>query len=184
MLKKMNRNGFTIMEMMMVVAVMAIIASLATGAAIKAVKSSRRKRIATTKVALRNAIENYHAQTGDWPFEINAMHRSTKKRSLYWAYDANHSRINKDNSVVFGKMLEANTQYLDPSALLVRVNGNRMTLQRALESGGGTSDICIGYPNPNNTRQFFLYAVRYNSDTDSVNVYDKAEIDRMSSNEF
>lgn len=184
MLTKSDRAGFTIMEMMVVVAVMAIIATLATGAAVKAVKSSRLKRIQTTKVALQVAIENYHAQEGEWPFDIKAMHRSIKKPTLYWAYDSSHSRINKDNSVVFDRMLKSQSQYLDGSALLTRVNGRRMSVMQALSRGLSTSDMCIGYPNPNNTKQFFLYGVRYNADTDSVNVYTKSEIDGMSSNEF
>lgn len=179
MLIKKDRCGFTIMEMMVVVAVMAIIASLVTGAAVKAIKSSRYKRIQATKVVLQAAIENYHAQEGEWPFDLHQMYQSTKKKSLYYAYDQTHPRINVDNSVVFNKMLSSTTPYLDGSALLARVNGRRMTVQQALANHESKSEICIGYPNPANTKQFFLYAVRYNSDTDSVNVYDKSDIDNM-----
>ena len=184
MLKKRDRNGFTIMEMMVVIAVMAIIASLSIGAAVKAVKSSRYKRIETTKVALKTAIENFHAQENEWPFDLNDMYQSINKRSLYWAYDATHSRIDKDNSVVFDEMLSSTVPYLDGSALLTRVNGRRMTIQKAFSLGLSTSDMCIGYPDPSDTLKFYLYGVRYNSDTDSVNVYDKSQIDSMGTNEF
>ena len=179
-----DRSGFTIMELMVVVAVMGIIASLVTGAAVKAIKSSRYKRIKTTKVALHVAIENFHAQEGEWPFDISTMYRSINNRSLYWAYDVTHYRIDEDNSIVFNEMLNSIVPYLDGSALLTRVNGNRMTVQKALNQGLSTSEMCIGYPNPNDTSKFYLYAVRYNSDTDSVNVYDISQVDAMSSNQF
>ncbi|MFO7936459.1 MAG: prepilin-type N-terminal cleavage/methylation domain-containing protein [Kiritimatiellia bacterium] len=185
-MKTRNRDsrGFTIMELMVVVGVIAIIASLATGAAIKAVRGSRLKRAKSTKVALQAAIENYHAAYNKWPFRVNNMYQSTHSRGLYWAYDQDHPRINKNNSVVFEEMLDSNVPYLDASALLCEVNGNRMTVKDALERGLSPSDICIGYPNPSETSQFFFYGVRYNSDTDSVKVYTKDEMDKVKDHEF
>lgn len=179
-----NRKGFTIIEMMMVVAVMAIIASLATGAAFKSIKSSRRRRVQATKVALQTAIENFHAQENQWPFELSQLYHSKHKPGLYWAYVKSHRYINVDNTVVFEEMLDSNAPFLDSSALLGLAAGARKVIRNALKEGCSPSDIILGYPNPNDTSEFCFFAVRYNSDTDSVNVYDKSEIDAMSSNEF
>ena len=147
--------------------------------AVKAVKSSRYKRIKATKVALQTAIENFHAQEGEWPFDLSQMYQSRSRPSLYFAYDQTHSRINVDNSVVFEDMIDSTVPYLDGSALLVRAGGRRMTLQQAMADNASPSEICIGYPNPANTKQFYLYAVRYNAETDSVNVYSKSDLDDM-----
>lgn len=158
-----KKSGFTIVEMLLVVAVMAIIATLAIGAIVKSLKSARHKRINATVVVLEAALNNYRAQQNKWPFRLSEMKRDNRDQTLYWA-------TGPENAVAFEKLLDADVTLLgDTSALLTKVNGHRISVKQALEEN--LSPIPIGYPNPDNTDDFRYFRVRYNSITDSVNVY-------------
>jgi prepilin-type N-terminal cleavage/methylation domain-containing protein len=170
-----NKRGFTIMEMLVVVAVMAIIATLATGAVIKSLKTMRYKRISSTRTALGMALNNYRAQKNEWPFDHNQMQRAKRDRTLYYAYEQNNQYVSVPNSVVFEELFESGKAYIDVSALLTMIDGRRMTVKQAIDQG--LSNITVGYPNPENTKEFQYFGVRYNSVTDSVNVYTKHEME-------
>ncbi len=160
---KRDKQGFTILEMLVVVAVMAIIATLATGAALKAIQNTRQKRIVATRRVLEAALNNYRAQQNKWPFNLSELTRVPNNRTLYRA-------TGEDNAVVFDALLRQNISLLgDTSALLTRVRGRRMSVKQALEEK--LSPIPIGYPNPTNTDEFRFYSVEYNSVTDSIRVY-------------
>jgi len=159
-----NRKGFTILEMLVVVAVMAIIASLATGGAIKSVRAIRQKRIDATKTVLTAALNNYRAQQNEWPFRLSELDRDNKDRTLFRAEG-------DKNAVVFEELFKTQNRSVmgDTSGLLTMVNGRRMSVKQALEQN--LSPIAIGYPNPNNTDQFIFFNMEYNSITDTIRIY-------------
>ena len=162
MRNKITRRGFTILEMLVVVAVMAIIATLATGAAPKSLKVMRRRRIAATVSVLEAALNNYRAQENKWPFSISQMQHVSAKSPLYRA-------SGEKNAVAFEELLNKDISLLgDTSGLLTRVKGRRMSVKEAQEKN--LSPIAIGYPDPDNTDQFRFFTVEYNTITDSVKV--------------
>ncbi|MDA3923742.1 MAG: type II secretion system protein [Kiritimatiellae bacterium] len=157
-----SRKAFTIMEMLVVVAVMAIIATLATSAVLKSVRTMRYKRINATISGLQMALQNYRAQHNEWPFSISAFEQVDNSPTYYVAEGEN-------NAEVFEELFKTdNTTYIDPSAILTRVNGSRMSVKQALEKG--ESLLPLGYPDPVDTRKFSFFTVHYNLETDSVKV--------------
>ncbi len=157
-----NKKGFTILEMLVVVAVMAIIASLATGGAIKSIRAIRQKRINATIGVLEAALNNYRAQKNEWPFRLSDLERDNRDRTIFRA-------AGDRNAVVFEEMLDQRITLLgDTSGLLTMVNGRRMTVKQALEQN--QRPIAIGYPDPKNTDHFRFFNVTYNSMTDTVKV--------------
>jgi len=156
-----NRKAFTIMEMLVVVAVMAMIATLATGAVMKSMRTMREKRINAMISGLQMALNNYRAQQNEWPFRLSDLQRVKDSQTLYEAAGEN-------NAVVFRKLFESDTTYIDPSAILTRVRGSRMSVREALEKG--QTDLPLGYPEPSDTSEFRFFSVQFNLATDSVKV--------------
>lgn len=160
-----NRRGFTIIELLIVIAIMSVVATLATGAAMKSIKNNRLKRIAVTAQALETALVNYRALHGEWPIKFDDD-----------GHDGKNDYVDvikgKDNAEVFAPLLRdvRNKKALvDTSALLTRVNGKRMTVKQALEKSGN-SDIPIGYPNPANQDEFEFFTVEFDFRTETINV--------------
>jgi len=156
-----SKKGFTIMEMLVVVAVMAIIATLATGAVMKSLLTMREKKVKATISALQMAMQNYRAQQNEWPFALSDLDRVNNSQTLYEA-------VGEDNAVVFEGLFDSKNTYVDPSAILTRVNGARMPVKDALEKG--ETRLPLGFPEPTDTRKFSFFTVRYNLTTDTVKI--------------
>jgi len=150
-----RKKGFTLIELMLVIAVMAILAGLAIGGAIKVLKNARLKRIESMCISLRMALVNYQGQTGSWPVSIPfAPGQNT------------YTFRGEENQKVFAPLLEQ-TGYLVTSEYLTKVQGlGVVSLQKALERG--RSSVPLGYANPNDQRKFHFFDVEFNLLTDSV----------------
>lgn len=164
--KTSHKRGFTIVELLVVIAIMAVVATLATQAAMKAMRQSRSKRIETTRRSLELALMNYRTLHGEWSFDTSIMQQDPKLGAQFlWLHG-------KNNAKAFESLLATSNgkkSYLDTSALFTRVNGARMTVQKAIQDN--RSDIAIGYAQPDNVDRFYYYCVLYRKETDSVVVF-------------
>ena len=160
------RGGFTILELLIVVAIIAIIATLATGAAIKAMKQSRERRVEVMANGLEIALANYRAQENEWPFDLSDCVQDFNDRTRYWIHGKYN--VNAFKKLMHGGGGSSKTVYLDAGAYLVTAQGARMTLKAALDQK--KSEIAIGYPLPSNTDRFCHYCLCYNPLTDTVKV--------------
>lgn len=165
---KMNvrkNGGFTIIELLVVIAIMAVVATLATQAAMKSIRQARTKRIKATISSLELALVNYRTLHGKWSFDIGDMEEDEKLGARFmWLHGKNNAKAFKDLLVAN----QSRKSYLDASALLTRVNGARMTVQKAL--GNNKGEIAIGYVHPDNTDKFYYYCIMYRRETDSIQV--------------
>ncbi len=66
----MRRRGFTIVELLVVIAVIGVLGGIVTGAAMGSIRGARTKRAEAMRVALEQAISAYYAQEGKWPDAI------------------------------------------------------------------------------------------------------------------
>ncbi len=64
---KIKRNGFTIVEMLMVIGVLAVLTAIVTTAASSAVRQARTRRIEAMRMMVQTGIATYRAQRGHWP---------------------------------------------------------------------------------------------------------------------
>ena len=64
------KRGFTIVELLVVIAVIGILGGIVTSATVGAIKNARGSRRDAMRVALEQAISTYYAQEGKWPDAI------------------------------------------------------------------------------------------------------------------
>ena len=62
-----NRRGFTIVEMLMVIAVLAVLTGIITTAASAAIRQARTRRAEAMRMVIEGGIATFHAQRGYWP---------------------------------------------------------------------------------------------------------------------
>jgi len=156
-----KNKGFTLVELMMVMVVMAIIATLATGAAMKSIKQAKEKRIDSTCVALKMALVNYQAAELKWPMKLKLENDTTDTVEV----------SGENNKYVFEKLLTDPTKpYLDPSALLTKVDGKVMPLRVAMDTKSGRAPFPIGYADPSDGNIFRFFKVTFNVSLDTVSV--------------
>lgn len=66
------RRGFTIIELVMVIAILGILLGIVTTAAAGAIKQAREKKADACCAVVQAAFETYYAQKGEWPGGIDA----------------------------------------------------------------------------------------------------------------
>ena len=65
-----SKRGFTIVEMLTVIAVLAVLMTIVTTAASAAIRKGRERRATAMAYALQSGIATYHAQKDEWPGKI------------------------------------------------------------------------------------------------------------------
>lgn len=65
-----SKRGFTIVEMLTVIAVLAVLMTIVTTAASAAIRKGRERRATAMAYALQSGIATYHAQEDEWPGKI------------------------------------------------------------------------------------------------------------------
>ncbi len=63
----MKKNGFTLLELLIVVVVIGILATLVSGAAVYAMRTAREKRAMVSRSVLKTAISRYRSEYNRWP---------------------------------------------------------------------------------------------------------------------
>ena len=118
----MNRRGFTIVELMMVIGVIAVLMTIVTTTAMSSMRGSREKMAEAMRVALQSAITTYQAQDsgGKWPSEIESYAENAETAVL----------SESDAQKVFQKIVQMSIgqgeKYLpliDPKGLIVAPYG-------------------------------------------------------------
>ena len=77
------RRGFTIVELLVVIAVIGILGGIITNAAMGAIRNSRASRANAMRTALEQAISTYYAQEGKWPDAIEQKISSGMDEDTY-----------------------------------------------------------------------------------------------------
>lgn len=63
----MKRRGFTLVELMMVIAVMAILSTIVISSVSSSMKSARERRTSALCTAIQTGLATYYAQNDEWP---------------------------------------------------------------------------------------------------------------------
>jgi len=69
-MRRTNRRGFTIVELLMVVAVIAVLATIVTSAASGAIRQARGRRAEASRTILEAGLAAYHMDQEKWPGSI------------------------------------------------------------------------------------------------------------------
>lgn len=175
----MKRRGFTIVELLMVIAIIAVLMGIVTTAAMSAMRSSRERRAEAMRTALQAAIATYHAQDSSekWPGAIEdlAHNGDTAVLSDSQAQDVFREIVKKSIGSV-----GAQNPIIDPGALFVARSGVMdgkgygLGFTDAIRGAEGrqkigVSQMVFGYQGKM-TGRFHRFSVVYNGKTDSVTV--------------
>lgn len=87
----MKRNGFTLLELLVVIVVVGILATLVSSAAGYATRSARAKRMGISCMTLETAIHRYRTEYGEWP----GGYKGKEKKKTF---------SGEDNASVFGML--------------------------------------------------------------------------------
>jgi len=171
------KKGFSLVELLLVIAVIAVLATLTIGGVMKSIQSSREKHIDAMCNALRLALVNYRAQEGRWPckLEPGTKNGSPMYSSGQFESEENRNRViftRENNRDVFRPLIPTKGAkkgfYISPSEFLTKVGGRVMSLREAVDQGASSPPL--GYANPNKRSEFLYFGVEFNLATDSVKV--------------
>ena len=174
------KKGFTIIELMVVVAVIGVLMTIVTTASMHAIHSSRDQRRDAMRVALQAAIATYQASNdkGDWPGAIKDAAENGKTVLL------SEDEAQRVFQIIVQKSTgESGTPLplVDPHALFVAPNGaidgksTGMSYDEARHGNGHgrrkipVSQMVFGYQLRDSGR-FHRYNIIYHAETDSVEV--------------
>lgn len=186
-MKKMLKKGFTIVEMLMVIAVLSILAGIITTAASSAIKNARGRRADAMKQTLKNGISVYYQQKGEWPGALKNLSENGSGNEKVFLLTSQQAQD------VFREVAEESLKsganpMMDVSGLFVSRTGGTdenargMGMDLAAARKGdkhrkgitSVSQMHFGYPDTR-TGFFRSYWIEYNTETDSINVLTYAE---------
>jgi len=174
------KKGFTIIELMMVVAVIAVLVTIVLSVATSSIRTARAKSTQVMKSMLESAISTYYAQdqNGKWPDQIDSLAENSKSGVL----DETAAQE------VFRKIVKRSTGHdgtisplIDPTGLFVSRSGIRdgrgmgLSYKDARQGDGrnrqpiGPGDMVFGYPGKL-TGKFHRFNIIYRAQSDSIEV--------------
>ena len=184
------RRGFTIIELVMVIAVLGILLGIVTTAAASSIKQARSQKAAACCRVVQSACETYYAQKGEWPGDIESKITGDKANSEGTRYNTDTDIYELDPGDVDDMMRDILKEYkngnpcLDISGLFVsRYQGRSgskdmgldfMTAIRGTKRDKKgqrmrTRDMHFGYPETNHG-YFRHFKVLYSKPTDQMKV--------------
>ena len=115
----MRKNGFTLLEILVVIVVIGVLATLVAGSATFAMRSAREKRVKMSCTVLQTAIYRYRTEYNDWPGGYDQ------------SWGKSHTFSGSDNKKVFD-MLRAGSDdnpdhipFLDETAFFTTAPGGK-----------------------------------------------------------
>ena len=115
-----RRNGFTIIEMLVVIAILAVLLGIVGTAATAAVRNARVKRADAMKRAWQGAITSYNAQKGKWPGSLETIAENSNKMVV----DLSDGELNSVFQAIAKESMEQANPLIDVSALYVCRNSS------------------------------------------------------------
>jgi type IV pilus assembly protein PilA len=135
MFKRMkNKKGFTLIELMIVVAIVGILAAIAIPAYLDYTVKTKITEVTTAMDALAQAASEYHASAGFFPDATNADYQNTtalaavSRQYSGWAYDTSNNATTCNFTANFN-------QALNP------VNGTTLIMTLTYSSATGYSKV-------------------------------------------
>ena len=173
------KKGFTIIELLMVIAIIAVLATIVTTASVATLRSSRAKRREAMRIAWEAAIATYHAQDSkeEWPGSIENLASGANSDVLSESQAQDVFRLIVRRSIGSSG---AKNPLIDPGGLLVAASGavdgksSGVGFADALHGGShrrkiGVNQMEFGYQGRKSGR-FRRFNIIYNAATDSVKV--------------
>jgi len=184
----MNRRGFTIVEMLMVIGVLGILVTLVTVASTTVIRKSRVRRTDAMKYVLKAGFATYYTHRGEWPGKLKTLcddgpTSDFEKNKGYTYLDDTFAdqAIRKlvDESRSGNPMLDISGLFVAKSDSASKKNTAGMDFRQAVlkNSRGGkmaVAQMAFGYPE-SEKGHFRRFVIKYNFKTDTVDVMTQSD---------
>lgn len=183
------KQGFTIVEVLVVIAVLSILMGIVTSAASSAIKQARVRRRDAMKSVLQAGFATYYARENKWPTTIESKADNMPADETTITIEGT-SVDGAIRQIVKESMQNRAEPFIDPSTLFVanasRVPANAyqngklrevrgVDFREAIKKKGNRyisiDNMAFGYPDKE-TGYFRRFKIVYNSQTDAVTVKD------------
>ena len=187
------KKGFTIIELLMVVAILAVLLGIVTTAATASIRQSRERQAQAMKQTLQNGIAAYKVRKDKWPGKLED-----------WAKRSNENQLgylsNSDYDTVMHELLRASSgkstksRVMDPVGLSVMTTSGVDGRLNCLDYRSVTTknnkhakrmepnEMTVVYPRKDNGKAY-RFVIEYNTESDDVAVMTQGEYnDRYSPN--
>ncbi|MBR6733895.1 MAG: type II secretion system protein [Kiritimatiellae bacterium] len=179
MRKHSRSQGFTIVEMLMVLGIIAVLLGLVTSAAMTAIRHAREKRTAASLQVIQAGIATYRSQNGEWPGPLKgyAENGLSGGRRNYTLNDSEYDQVLTELVKESVNSSAANPM-MDVTGLIVSPKGGngswgvefREAIKKQHKHGGTIklSNMAFGYLSQGG--KFSRFKITYNADSDHVTV--------------
>ena len=179
-----GKKGFTIVEMLVVIAVLGVLVGIISTAAGSAIRQARVKRMSAMRTILQTGLATYYAQKGVWPGKLKTLSdqgTGGKKRRVEYLNETEADTVFKE---VVAESRKGNPM-MDISGLFVCDNPDSDTsrskrhgtdLRSLIAAKKNIANVAYGYA----TKEegvFRRFIIKYNYDTDTVTVMTQNEGD-------
>jgi prepilin-type N-terminal cleavage/methylation domain-containing protein len=187
------KQGFTIVEMLVVIAVIAILAGIVTTVASNSVKNARDRRKDAMRSVLQSGLNVYYARNNTWPKALENVTDKTPPNDESIVTISGENADSVFQELIKESFLEKGAPYLDPNGLFVASTTGANSLrskdgryvkgvygqdfsQAIKKTGKGVrhleiNQMAFGYPDKR-SGFFVRYKIKYNILTDSASVSD------------
>ena len=182
------KKGFTIVELLMVIAILAVLLGIITTAATASIRQSRERRAQAMKQTLQNGIAAYKVRNDKWPKTLEEWADKEHEGTLGYlsttprgGYDTVVQEILR---VSMGK--NARNRVMDPVGLSVIPDGEHdgkigcmdfrsvRTKNNKHAKQMDYNEMTVVYPRTDNGRAY-RYVIEYNAESDEVTVMTQGE---------
>ena len=187
------KKGFTIVELLMVVAIIAVLLGIVTTAATASIRQARERRTSAMKQTLQNGIAAYRQLKDEWPGKLEDWAEQSHDGTLGYLSNGDYDKVVQELlKVSAGK--GAKNRVLDPVGLLVmnasNQDGSRSSVDyRSAATKKGkygkrmsAREMTVVYQDAGSGRAY-RFIIEYNTESDEVTVMTRGEFGSWKGNE-
>lgn len=179
------KKGFTIVELLMVIAVIAVLLGIVTAAATASIRQARGRRTSAMKQTLQAGIVSYRQLKDEWPGKLEDLAEQSHNGTLGYLRNSDYDKVVQELlKLSAGK--SARNRVLDPVGLLVMnasaqdgVSGGMdyravATKNHKYAKRMSATEMTVVYPRQEDGKAY-RYVIEYNAESDSVSVMTQSE---------
>ncbi len=186
------KRGFTIIELLMVVAILAVLLGIITTAATASIRQSRERQASSIKQTLQNGIAAYRVREDKWPGRLEDWAEQQHDGTLGYLSNADYDKVVQELlKESTGK--SARARVMDPVGLLVMPVSATERKTGCLDYRSVTtknnkhakrmepSEMTVVYPNESDGMAY-RFVIEYNTESDEVSVMTQKKFNDMIDN--
>ena len=179
------RKGFTLVELMMVVAILAVLLGIVTTAATASLRQSRERQAQAMKQTLQNGIAAYKVRKDKWPGKLEDWARRQNENTLGYLSNSDYDSVMHELlRASSGKMTKS--RVMDPVGLAVIPTSNADGKFNCMDYRAVTTknnkhskrmepnEMTVVYPRKD-TGKAYRFVIEYNTESDEVSVMTQGE---------